>query len=258
MHHSQLLHNFLKLQEAVVFDRLIELPFATIGYSKKDTSVYWNFALVQEMITNVQIKELEENFVKLSRDSTITFENKEKQSGLESVLIDQRYKKTFEDSWLFYEQELVDKTHFDSVVLVKNEEDLRIFLTTFDACYQKNDQQNPYGELGKYLIMAKDTWFTNESKRLCYFTVFDNQTPVAVSTLNSSNGIGYISNVGSVLRVRGKGFGKAATLYAVQESLRQGNKQTFLITEEGTYPHEFYKRLGFVKKLSTLGYTKTI
>ncbi|MBU1071268.1 hypothetical protein KKG65_02540 [Patescibacteria group bacterium] len=80
--------------------------------------------------------------------------------------------------------------------------------------------------------------------------------PVAVTTLTNFAGIGYISNVGSLKKVRGKGFGKTASLYSAQQSVNNGNQVHALATEEGDYPNEFYKRIGFETKFSTLGFVK--
>ncbi len=83
-------------------------------------------------------------------------------------------------------------------------------------------------------------------------------SPVAVSTLNNYEGIGYISNVGSIKEVRGEGFGKLSTLYCVHKSQKNGNKVHCLATEEDTYPNEFYKRIGFQTKFTAVGYKKIV
>lgn len=124
-------------------------------------------------------------------------------------------------------------------------------------CFQKNDPQNPYGELGDYLKVAEKVWWRHHAtNRIEYFMVYDGNEPVAVSTLTNYKSIGYISNVGSLKSVRGKGFGKLATIYCVNLSNKHENKYHCLATEEGTYPHEFYQRIGFEKKFSAVCFTK--
>jgi len=81
--------------------------------------------------------------------------------------------------------------------------------------------------------------------------------PCAVATLTNFDGLGYISNVGSLKKVRGKGFGKIATLYCVAKSIKNNNQEHCLATEEGAYPNEFYKRIGFVTRFTACGYTKS-
>ncbi|HRN70152.1 MAG TPA: GNAT family N-acetyltransferase [Candidatus Woesebacteria bacterium] len=130
-------------------------------------------------------------------------------------------------------------------------------MDTFNNSYQKNDPQNPYGELGNYLKVAEEGWYKhNKTNRMQYFIVYDGSKPVAVSTLITYEGIGYIANVGSLQEIRGKGFGKLATLYCVAESRKLGNTIYCLATEEKTYPNEFYTRIGFETKFRAVGYSK--
>lgn len=125
-------------------------------------------------------------------------------------------------------------------------------------CFQKDDPQNPYGTLGDYLTVAEKVWHRHHATdRIEYFTAFDGNEPVAVSTLTNFKQIGYISNVGSLRKVRGQGFGKLATLYCVDVSKKRDNHYHCLATEEGTYPHEFYQRIGFEKKFSAVCYKKS-
>jgi len=56
--------------------------------------------------------------------------------------------------------------------------------------------------------------------------------------------------------VRGQGYGKAATLYCIEQSIKNGNFEHCLATEENTYPNEFYKNIGFSTRFTAIGYTK--
>jgi hypothetical protein len=60
-----------------------------------------------------------------------------------------------------------------------------------------------------------------------------------------------------LLSVRGEGFGKAVSLYAVDQSIKNGNTLHCLATEAGHYPYEFYKRIGFVPKFTAIALTKS-
>ena len=105
--------------------------------------------------------------------------------------------------------------------------------------------------------VARKVWSKyKRTNRLQYFVVFKGSEPVAVSTLTNFENIGYISNVGSLEKVRGEGFGKAATLFCVQESIKNGNDIHCLATEEGHYPNEFYKRIGFESRFNAIGMSK--
>jgi hypothetical protein len=56
--------------------------------------------------------------------------------------------------------------------------------------------------------------------------------------------------------VRGEGYGKLATLFCVNEALKNSVSDVFLATEEGTYPNTFYKKIGFKTRFTGIGYVK--
>lgn len=259
MTNYQFLKSYFALQYTIMFDSMKELEFATIGHNDTDRAVWWNSALVNSRIAPSQIKKIESYFKSIRRNPTLYFERRKNLIPLIRNLEDSKYHRAFEDSWMFMSPPREFHLDFSGVKKVKTEPALEQFLSTFDDCYQKNDPQNPYGELGAYLDVAKRVWHKhNRSNRLEYFMVFRSNEPVAVSTLTNFNGIGYISNVGSLRSVRGKGFGKIATLYCVSESIKNGNFIHCLATEEGTYPNEFYRRIGFAIKFTAVGYTKAV
>lgn len=80
---------------------------------------------------------------------------------------------------------------------------------------------------------------------------------MAVASLNSHAGMGYIFNVGSLPEVRGEGFGRLVSLYCVYASKKKRNSVHCLATEEGTYPNKFYKRIGFKTHFTGICYTQT-
>jgi ribosomal protein S18 acetylase RimI-like enzyme len=256
MINQELIQLFQELQYGIVFTRYIGLGFAKICYSEDDPSSYWNYAFTNQLLNSEQLLQLNNEFELLQRKPTIYFENTEDNTKLRTFLEENEFKKGFEDSWLFYGEDEINTNKFDQVKKVENVDELKTFVETFDKCYQKDDQQNPYGELGGYLNSARKAWIDYHDEKLEYFMVFKDGEPVAVSALTSYEGMGYIANVGSLQSVRGEGFGKLATLYCVWKSKENGNKNHFLGTEDGTYPNAFYQRIGFKKKFSTLGYSR--
>ena len=258
MNNFQFLEKYIELQNGVVYDQVIKVGFAKLGYCQDDPFPSWNLALVDNSLTEEQLIKIERYFSSLDRKPTVYFESREDLKPLVNFLEQCKYKKVNEDSWMFYEGKLPTQTNPAFVKKIKNKKELETFLRIFDACYQKDDPQNPYGELGDYLKLAERAWYRfGNTDRLGYFLIFKGKEPVAVSTLTSYDGIGYISNVGSLRSVRSQGYGKTATLHCVTESTKKGNKLHCLATEEGTYPNEFYKRIGFKTKFTAPCYTKS-
>lgn len=251
----EFLEKYERLQFGIMFDKRIDLGFATVSYCKTDDSPFWNHALVNKVVTAGQLGEIKSSLRSLRRKPALYFETRNNLDPLINLLTANRYKKSFEDSWMFHDGTVIDRSQFDGIKKVNDEKELEIFLKTFNACYQKNDPQNPYGKLGGYLKVAEKAWRKHYATgRIEYFTVYKGRKPIAVSTLTNYDGIGYISNVGSLREVRGEGYGKAATLFCVEQSRKHGNKIHCLATEEGTYPNEFYKRIGFETRFTAAGY----
>lgn len=258
MTNSNFLKKYIYLQHGKAFDKIIDINFSLITYLEKDNSGFFNFALVTRIISDSEIKEIEETLKSLNRDSTIYFENNKELKSLTLLLKNQGYKKEYEDSWMFWEGREISND-FSQVKKVKNKEDLRIFLETFDSCYQKDDPQNPYGEVKDYLSSVEKSWHEfNKNNELEYFVIYKNRKPVAVASLTNYEGIGYISNVGSLLEVRGEGFGKIATLYCIKKSIENKNTEHCLATEEDSYPNSFYKRIGFKTRFTAEAYKKIL
>ncbi len=256
MKNSNFLQNYQHLQYGIMYNKLIDLGFTSIAWCRKYDSPFFNHAQVDRVIAEQELQEIEWNLQELNRKPAVYFENRSNLSVLTQFLSEHGYEKTWEDSWMFHSGRdiTIDNTH---VREVETEEQLEEFLKVFNACYLKDDPQNPYGELGDYLGVARDVWLKNSaSGKIQYFTVFKENKPVAVSTLTNFAGIGYISNVGSLKEVRGQGFGKIASLHCVAKSVQNGNREHALATEEGSYPNEFYKRIGFRTRFTALGCVK--
>ena len=248
MDNFQFLNDYKELQYTIMFDKIINLPFGSVGYCAGEESAFWNQAMVNQELNQEQLELIETTLKKLKRQPAVYFENRSSLNPLKEFLLKNHYKHYFEDCWLFH---LGVETNIERFGQVKK------VLTEFDACFQKGDPQNPYGELGDYLKMAEKVWRRHQAtNRIEYFTIFSEDEPVGVSTLTNFKQIGYISNVGSLRKVRGQGFGKLVTLYCVDLSKKRGNKYHCLATEVGTYPHEFYQHIGFIKKFSAACYLK--
>lgn len=257
MENYTFLQQYGQLQQDIMFDKFIDLQYAVVNYCEGDTTAFWNHAITNTNLDTNQLKEIENILTKLNRIPAIYFENTNQLNSLVTFLEKNEYKFLFEDSWMFHTGNNININPKHKVHKIKDEKNLKTFLKILDQCYQKDDPQNAYGELGDYLDIVKETWHKqHSSNKVEYFMVYKNNTPVAVSTLTNYKKLGYISNVGSLHSVRGKGYGKTATLHCVTKSIQNENNQHFLATEEKTYANEFYKRIGFTTRFTATGYIK--
>jgi hypothetical protein len=250
------LETYQQLQYSIMADTLVNLDFASITMNNNDESAFWNHALLRRSVDSTELSAIEKTFQKYTRTPVLYFDPEIK-PGIANLLDSNPYVQEWEDSWMFHPGYLNDTTGFEKVRVVKDEDDLQVFLKTFDLCFQKDDPQNPYGELGDYLEVTKKAWRLHKgTRRVEYFIGYMADEPVAVATLTNFAGIGYISNVGSLLKVRGMGFGKLVSLFAVNRSVENSNSQHSLTTEKGQYPYDFYQRIGFNPEFTAVGFVK--
>lgn len=261
MTNFEFLQNYQHLQYGVITNQLKDLGFASLTLTpdgiNPDYYPYFNYVLVNKILDNTELKIIESEMHKVKRPVSIYFENKKELKLLVKRVVKKGYKRLFEDSWMFYKRNIIDTPKFNRVKKVTNKKELEIYLRTYNATHKKDDPQNPYGELGDYINIAREAWIKNRNtNKLEYFVVYKNKRPVAVSALTNFGKVGYISQVGSLREVRGLGFGKIASLYCVAKSKENKNEVHCLITEEGQYPNEFYKRIGFETKFKAAGYVR--
>jgi len=98
MTNFEFLQKYTKLQTGIMFDGIVDLGFSTVGYSKTDKSGYWNNALVNNVLSEVEVAKIEEILTSKDRKPTIYFENREDLISLEKLLSSRNYAKKWEDS----------------------------------------------------------------------------------------------------------------------------------------------------------------
>lgn len=224
-------------------------------FCEDNSEVWWNYALTNHIVSNEELNYIEDFFKKRNRLPSVYFSDDEKNKPLVDFLNNKGYKISAKDSWLFWNKE---SPNIDSegVIEVDDNADFEKWINTFVKSYPKDDPKNPYGEQSKFAEVLKKSWYDKKTKNDNYYLLLEDNKPVATAILTNYNKMGYISGVGSIPSVRGKGFGKKISLHCVNESIRLGNKHHFLATEKGDYPYEFYQRIGFEPQFVAYLYTK--
>ena len=143
MNNFQFLRDYQELQHTIMFDKLIDLPFGRVGFCEEDKSAFWNQVLVNQPLTQSQLALIEATFKKLDRPPAVYFENRKLLTPLKEFLLKNQFKHSFEDCWLFHPGEKIKTERFNQVRKVLTDRELEIFLKTFNACFQKDDPQNP-------------------------------------------------------------------------------------------------------------------
>ncbi len=245
------------LQLGITYKELFTYPWGSLCYSVETSDPSENHSLSNRDLSEAEIETVERKSNDLNRIPSFYFEKTNNLNGLVSTLVSHKYKLDWEDAWLFYEHDNIALPENVRGEVVVDEAGLELFISTFARCFQENDPQNPHGSMDGRLENVRNVWHAQKGTgRLEYYTIYQGSTPVATSALTSYKKIGYIDSVGSLQEVRGQGFGKTATFFAVKESMKQGNTTHCLCTIANTFTHDFYKRIGFDHRFSAVGYIK--
>jgi hypothetical protein len=145
MTNYQFLQSYVELQKDIMFDELFDLGYATVCYSDNDSSSFWNNALVNTSLNNTQIESIEIKLRELNRKPAIYFEDRSDLQALADTLTALGYTLQATDSIMFHPGMSIDSSRFSAVKKVLSEQDLEVFIQTFDMCYRKDDPLNPYG-----------------------------------------------------------------------------------------------------------------
>lgn len=250
----EILKTFVYMHEGG-FIEVKEAENMIYAYGEGDTETWWNFVLLKNPISKKELELVEEFFVKRKRKPSVYFTDDKKYDGMHELLLGEGYEITMNDSWMFWNGKC-PSVEGDEIIEVKSDAEFGKFLETFLKSYPKDDPKNPYGEQKELAKLLKKSWEEGKTKKDKFYIAFDKGEPVAVGILTSYNEKGYLSGIGSIPSVRGKGFGKKISLYCVRESFKQGNKLHFLGTEKGDFPFEFYSRIGFESEFGAYFYTK--
>ncbi len=250
------LKTFIEMHKNSMLSETTAKGKITYEYCSDNPELWWNYALIDHVISNNELKEIEKYFVSKNRQPSIYFSDDEKNMPLEKILQKEGYNITSKDVWLFWDKPTPELKDSD-IIEIKNNEDFEKWIKTYIKSYPEDDPKNPYGEQTGFAKVLRKSWYAQNNSKDKYYLLYDEGNPVATAILTNCNKMGYISSVGSIPSVRGKGFGKKISLHCVKESFKQRNKRHFLITEKGDHPYDFYQRIGFKPKFSSCLFTKS-
>ena len=247
---TDFLDHYFALQYRVSFDAIIPLQDAVFGYSRHDTSPYWNHIyLPKPTLTPDTLIGYETTCQDRDRLPAFYIVHNDKFSKCITILTKAGYTPYSEDAWMTYAPE---KTVFPSVKFAFNQvrtvEELDQFVELMDQCYPDNDPQNPYGNLGTYLDMTRQAWLQKSTEEeLTYYTIMhiEKNKLCGVGAVILKEQMGYLCNVGTLPEERGQGVGKAAIHEGLRLIKKAGLTLACLATEHHQHPFKVYTHMGF-------------
>jgi len=248
-------------QQGMYFSGTEVIEGAVLLYSTIIDDFFWNYAaqidITKEKVEKL-IQEVTTFYLKKKRQPSVYLTPFSKPKNISKHLESHGFRMELKDAWMVYEKEVPLIETQESLVIkeVQSNEDMGIFTKVFYEAYGGASEDEPYGELpptyGEALRRSFEK-LPNETS-IIHYLGFINGRPVGIGTLISSHGFGGIYNVGTSSRYRRKGIGSAISSKAIEDSKKEGNTVTYLMTEEGSYVEDFYRRLGFSTKFIGCGY----
>jgi len=74
MTNFEFLQKYIRLQNGIMFYEVVDLRFASVGYSLTDKSGYWNNALTNQVLYETELSEIEKLLTSKDRNPSVYFE----------------------------------------------------------------------------------------------------------------------------------------------------------------------------------------
>lgn len=249
-----------RFQMGCYFSGSEEIQGALLLWSKIKDS-YWNYATkinISEERPEGLIKKIIDFYKTKNRQPTIYFTPFTKTRNLPELVGKFGFKSKYKDAWMFYGGAKPKFEMLENFIIKKVEtaEEMKIFVDVFSQSYSGAAPDEPYGALSKEYgeCIFESLLKPQIGKSTIHYLGILGDKPVGIATLIYSGDFGCIFNVGTIPTHRKKGIGKALTLNAVNDSIKNSAKIVFLQTEQGSFNEKYYTKLGFSTKFIGEGF----
>jgi GNAT superfamily N-acetyltransferase len=242
-----------EFQTGMYFTAIARLTHCVGAYSDVIENEYWNYAglvSAEERDVPELVREVTDFFEAKNRPTTIYVSPSSRYEGLEEALVERRFERSFQDTWMFLSGSVSSEVSKPAGVEIRalTPPDHDLFVELFELAYGGiPTPENPYGGLPpsypEALRQSLGRTWTNKAVRHYIADIQDR--PAGLATLIYAGELGCIYNVGTVPELRGKGVGTALSVRAVEEALEAGVKTVFLQTEADSDVEKWYEWLGF-------------
>lgn len=249
------LYNFhINANMGLAFDGIDNYKNYSIAYHNKIKDCWYNF------ITNIKAnskEEFDKNMIEAipkmkakNRNITINvlpfmgimYDNRE-------AFFDSDYELVSNQVWQIYDSfRELEKMETNCSFNVKLEQtmDMKLYSEEMTKAYQTEDKDDPYGDLDSIYkeVYANYKKVENEYINEFYFVKVNNEI-VGITQAVYDNEIYGIYSLAVKKEFRRKGIGKEIIKQQLQMCKDKDLKVAFLQTEEGYYPANIYRKLGF-------------
>ena len=235
------------LLDKMFFDKREETEKYILCTSQTMDDTFWNMAYLKDKATDETIAELESKLTKMNRipclyigrDDKFFNENKE-------LILSKNYEILDTDVFMILD-EYKDVDININVKVVETEKEYNDFMKVLASAYNdsvENADENVYADAVTKCYYDAVKMSINSGKTY-HIIGYDNETPVSVATVNISNGVGGINNVGTAQGHWNKGYSKQVLTYLINLFKEKGGKELTLCTEYHSKNQAYYEKLGF-------------
>jgi len=236
------------------FDEINQYERYTIAYHNKIKDYWGNF------ITDIKVESKEEfDEIILEASSKMKSINREVAIAIlpymqeiysnREMFFDSTYELVSNEVWqIFDDFEELDNINTNCSVNLKLEKtsDMRLYSEEMIKAYQTGDEADPYGDLDSVYKEVYEKYKKTEKEYTeeFFFAKVNNEIVGVTSHVYDSEIYG-IYGLAVKKQFRGKGIGKEIIKQQLQMCKDKKLKFAFLQTEDGYYPADMYRKLGF-------------
>lgn len=245
-----------ELLNGLYFSNKLDTEEFLLCFSSIIDDCFWNIAYVKNELDLDKLKELETEFGKIDRTSTLYIGRDNKNySANKKFLLENGYKLNDTDAYLVLnnpnKQEITT-----TIKIIENEEEYNDFMGVLDSAYggEKTDENVYAGSITKpyYEVIRQ----TINSDRFYHIIAYDKRIPVSCATVSVKNGIYGVNNVGTAQGHWNKGYGKQIMTFIINKFERENGNILILSTEYESKNQRFYEKIGFKVKYVMEQYVK--
>ena len=236
------------LLKGLYYDYMDETEDYVLCFSNIMNDYFWNLAYLKNETNNEIISLLENKFKEkkcipcfyIGRDDRCYEYNKQ-------FLISCGYK--LNDTDVYMSLDNFKPTNINMrIKVVETQEEYEDYMKVLASAYNDNIEnidENVYADAINECYYEAIKKSIGNGKTYHIIGYNEDNIPVSVATLNISNGIGGINNVGTMQGYWNRGYGKQIISYLVNFFKEKGGQDLMLCTEYHTKNQSYYEKLGF-------------
>lgn len=247
---------YIYANQGLYIDKVYNKNKYMIAYSEKVPDTECNY------VTNLDVKS-QEDFKQIIKNAKSEMDSLKRNacykiSPLDGKLYKDRekyfapkdFKETDNEVWQIFEDfnslDNVGKFTDFNVELEKTNDMKQFAHMTYD-CFNAVDEEDPYAAMNKGYINIYENFKEHPDSKYKheFYYIKSNNEIVGVITLVFGDGICGIYGLGIAKKHRKKGIGKEALRKLINQCRHKNVDMAFLQTEEGFYPADMYRKIGF-------------